>query len=260
MPTTAVRVAIDLNAYAVELLEVGYLDEGIQNIRSALALLHWQGAFFDQKGVMVAQLGDAASLSEEWLSATWPFQARDTMIPSYHSFPIASQTSQPEGGSKSDNLFTLFPRAFTIKKSHAHYFGASNLSLVLLYNLAVAAHIKVCDFLDLKPQTDPRPLLSAVIKLYENVASASEGSFFGSHDLQEMLCLLIATANNIGFCYDALGDFSKFRESMTLTLAFLSLSNDEMYPIPQADMEIFLSSTLTFIESRGRDLCSAPAA
>jgi hypothetical protein len=260
MTNAAVGIAIELNAYAVELLKVGYLDEGIQNIKSALAVLHSQGALFDQNGVLVAHLGSLAPLPEESLSTSKPFQAKDTRFSSYHSVPIASQISHPGGGSTSDNLFTLYPRAFDIQKSHAHCFGASNVSLVLLYNLAVVAHIKACAFLEANPQTDRRPLLAVVIQLYENVAIASQGSLVGSHDFQEMLCLLIATANNIGFCYDVLGEFSKFRESITLTLDLLSLSSDERYPIPRADMDIFLSSTLIFLESRGRDLCNAPAA
>jgi hypothetical protein len=147
-----------------------------------------------------------------------------------------------------------------LTSARARRTATSNISLVLLYNPAVVAHIKVCAFLEANPQTDRRPLLAAVIQLYENAAIASQGSLVGSHDFQEMLCLLVATANNLGFCYDALGEIPKFGESITLTLDLLSLTSDERYPIPQVDMDIFLSSTITFLESRGRDLCNAPAA
>ena len=252
MTNAAIRLAIDLNANAVGLMKIGHLDEGIQQIKSALTLLYSQGVLF------MAHLEGAASLPFKLIS-TNRLLSKDIRIPAYRSVSIASSLSYPIV-SAPDSLFTLYPRAFEIRKGHAHHMDATKISLVLLYNLAVAGHIKVCAFLETNPYVNRRPLLAAVLHLYENVSVSAHGLLVGSYDFQEMLCLLIATANNVGCCYDALGEFPKFRESITLTLDLLSLSSDETFPIPQEDMDIFLSSTLIFLESRGQGLCNAPAA
>ncbi|CAB9497340.1 expressed unknown protein [Seminavis robusta] len=255
MTSSLLNFPTDLNTYATELLKQGHTDAGIEGIHSALASLQARCPLFLQQSAYEHPFQHL----QQPMSQKVP--TRDIQSMAYYSVPIASELASPTGGSiLSDNLFTLYPRAFAIRRSHSCQFGPSKTFLVLLYNLAVAVHVKALNFLETHPETDPRPLLAVVVQLYENVTIVGQENLVEAHDFQEMLCLLIATANNMGHCYDALNEFPKFRESMSLTLDLLSLSSDELYPISNEDMDVFLSSTLIFLESPGRDLCNAPAA
>ena len=95
--------------------------------------------------------------------------------------------------------------------------------------------------------------------------TVTDGIAMGHEGMRSSLASREAIADTVeltirGHCYDALNEFPKFRESMGLVLDLLSLSSDDLYPISDEDMDIFLSSTLIFLESPGRDLCNAPAA
>jgi len=213
--------------------------------------------------------------------------------PCYRSVPVGTRY-EPFFGT--DNIFAFYPSAFQMathkgktqgslqasagslydhllheigapppSSLHCPPPGATQLSLpkvflILLYNLALAVHLKALAYLNspFGKHVHPRPVLSAVAQQYSNVLKAAQESL-SEEDVPEMLCLLLATCNNMGHASSSLMEFPTTRECLALTVHFMALSRDHQYPIPEADLQLFSASTCIYLEANG-DLTIAPAA
>ena len=150
--------------------------------------------------------------------------------------------------------FAFFDRLYHINNENARKMGLMKVYVILLFNRAVCQHVNAMVFLS-KNNIIPDVLLGKVLCLYERVFEVVRTSFY-RQDLREMLCLLVAAANNSGHISSKLMLFTETRQCIARVMHLLAVSDESAFETE--DLQVLFWSTCIFLE--GRNLRNAPAA
>ncbi|CAB9508023.1 hypothetical protein SEMRO_330_G118870.1 [Seminavis robusta] len=194
---------------------------------------------------------------------TEDFDMTDMEAVSHEAPPLLQSVSIPfcelsmHSTRRNENIFSFYPRAFTLAQVPENEEDATRCCCVVLYNLALIQHSRA---LQKKEGECPCQLLAHARSLYmgaHDIACAG----LGEDDCLDLYCLQLALANNLGHIHghshNKEYDFSKMCDCLNGLMALIA---SPMSPdcVSDDDYEFFYMNLVTFQENPG--LCIAPAA
>ena len=198
-------------------------------------------------------------------------------LPDYFSVCVVSPddcASKPLFSTEGQ-IFTFYNRMYEITKTDfVHHLGVPKTFVLLLFNFAMAHHIHAANdvtrhfFTHNASNNQAAPSssvsrkfrLSTILEMYQSVSIAAR-STLSIEEVKDVLCVIMAAANNTGHLHSYLQEFDKVKSSLTLQLqlmGLLSLEGPIGCAIPKIDHAILLSSVYVFLEGPG--LSNSPAA
>ena len=221
---------VEMNSYAVAGMQLGKYDDAIRFFKEALQRM---------QGVSEAEFEQDKTAD---------------VVASILSIPILTECQCETIKMQSpSNLFTFYPRAFQLAYSRPEDATFPQILVTLLYNLALATHVKC---IDNPARTTPR-YQNSVLKLYQHGMNLAR-AFLTPQDTS-ILCVQLALANNLGFFYSELGHFQETRESVRELVQLLHQTSQNM--ISPEDFGIFFESACIHMDHGAQHLlCLAPAA
>ena len=227
----------ELNAKAVECLTEGTYDDAAKMLKQALAKLQ-------------TSFGAASTRIRNYDKGT------ATNV-SLVSVPVLTPEQAEEITHEQGSLFSLFPKAFQFEYSSNDHdeeedLVFSHLLVVLIFNLALATHLK-----SIQEKTLTQKRLMQILNLYQNGLHLAE-TFFSIEDRLSMLSVQLALVNNQGFVFSQGHWFAETRERLASLIELLELAACETTQVSMDDYQILFGSICVFLE--GNDLCLAPAA
>lgn len=235
-----------LNAQAILLAQLGQCEESIRCIKDALMILQ-------------------PYLLQSYARSNTANAQDSTNIRPYFSVPIMSEATIHASALLShDNLFTFYPRMFSVTEQDPCKFGPSQLFVLLVFNLAMAHHThaallhtgKYNSWLAQETAERRNARLSGILKMYQSVIIAARTSL-RADEVGDLLCVMTATANNAGHLNSCMNNFLEMQASLNLEKQLMEQSYGPC-SIPDTDYQIFFSSIAVFLEGPG--LYLSPAA
>jgi len=178
----------------------------------------------------------------------------------YYSVPIMEDDMVQASPlfSSDNNVFAFYPRMFEISETDGHKFGLSKAFVLLVYNFAMAHHVhgSYHHLANEEATATRQARLVALLQMYQSVIVAARGTL-SPEEIGEMLCVIVASANNSGHLHGFLQDFQEVRNSLALQMDLLKLSYGPC-SLPPVDFALLFSSIFVFLEGPG--LSIPPAA
>jgi hypothetical protein len=256
---TTSNMYLSWNSTGVAALEHGMRDAAVDTFRRALVEMRSRlNSSQESSTGLCNRRAELPSAEEEQLHITElkdearclaeTHEGKDAIIPDDDILSLPALESvpiQPLTWESPRNLFGFYPRAFKLSALPENEADYTRPLVVLLYNLALSHH----------SQQDQGSLRQAG-RLYQSAMDIMCNSW-SQHDFEELQCLLLAVANNLGHIHSHLMNFHETRNCLHLVLDLISYPSDE-FQVPEEDYKLFYDSVYAFLDAP--ELCIAPAA
>jgi hypothetical protein len=246
MTSKGLEPCLLLNAQAILLAQLGQCEDSIRCIKDALMIL---------QPSLLQSSSPRNTANQQDITNTRP----------YLSVPIMSgATIQASALLSHDNLFTFYPRMFSVTEQDPCKFGPSQLFVLLVFNLAMVHHAHAAILhtgkgnsgLAQETAESHHARLTCILKMYQSVIIAARNSL-RADEVGDLLCVMTATANNAGHLNSCMNNFLEMQASLNLEKQLMGQSYGPC-SIPDTDYQIFFSSIAVFMEGPG--LYLSPAA
>jgi hypothetical protein len=251
---------LDLNTQAIVCMKEGRVVESSLILRTALEKL--EGCFAPLPQYCVCPRVHARNVQAPYHGAvtdsgvgTYVLSPSGRGGCSYISVSIERQWTKNIAKISPDNVFSFYPRAFDITcHGDIDAMELMKITMIIMFNEAVSRHAVTLMYLSLH-KVHPDIHLRSVLSLYQKIVVHAQRCF-QYNDVHEMLCVLVAAANNYGHIASQLLLFDETRDSISNMINLLAISDGNSFL--HDDVRLFFESVCIFLE--GHNLCNAPAA
>jgi hypothetical protein len=250
---------LDLNSQAIVCMKEGRVVESSLILRNALETL--EGCFLPQPRDYVCPRVHSRNVQALYHGVPSICSMAVMSNPSgrggcsYTSVSIERQWTRNIAKVSPDNVFSFYPRMFDITcKGYIDSMELMKINMIIMFNEAISRHAITLMYLSLY-EVNPDIHLRSVLNLYQKIVVRAQRCF-QYNDVHEMLCVLVAAANNYGHIASQLLLFDETRDSISNMIHLLAISDKNSFL--HDDVRLFFESVCIFLE--GRNLCNAPAA